>query len=224
MGLFDFLKAKKENKWAKEKEKAVSETLKKKDLGVCVPNHAKSPAERKKMSKKEINPFDKLRAQHEKEIGREVKEILEQEPEEPYDFAPELGVESVALGKEESEEKKDEIDKALEKIEDGYVPRFSSTARQKLGYETKKEVPKKNLAAMEVKGVYLGSETMISGTILSGKIIKNMSSSLEKGTVRISDIKKGSMTVPELNSGEQGTIFVRGNAAKIKHGDVLDFS
>jgi len=223
MGLFDFLKAKKENKWAKEKEKTVSETPKKKYLGVCVPNHAKSPEERKKMPK-EINPFDKLRSQHDKEIGREVKEILEQEPEEPYDFAPELGVESVASGKEENAKEKDEIDNAIEKLDQGYVPRFSSTARQKLGYETAQAPRQAISASLEVKGVYVGAETMISGRVLSGRIRKSMSSSLGKGTIRVSDLKKGSMTVPELNSGEEGTIFVRGNASMVKYGDVLDFS
>jgi hypothetical protein len=224
MGLFDFLKTKRENKWAKEKEKKVVCAPRKKNLGVCIPVHAKSAKERKKMPKKEISPFDKIRMKHQEEIGVQVEEILDQEPQEPYDFEPQLGVESIASTNEKIEEKKDEIDKALEKIEEGYVPRFSSTARQKLGYETKKEVTQKNSATIEVKGVYLGSETMISGTILSGKITKNMSSSLEKGVIRISDIKKGSMTVKELNSGEQGTIFVKGNASKIKSGDILDFS
>ncbi|MFA6065345.1 MAG: hypothetical protein WC746_05875 [archaeon] len=254
MGLFDFLKGKK-------KEEPVHG--RKKDLGVCVPHHAKSLEEKKKLSKsKYVSPFDKLRMDHLKEtadFNKEFKEISEQESEEPYEYEPDLGVESIDTRKAQAlEEEKpklrrldmlkpgqrdddapvenksnnskieynqsDELDVASEKMSNGYVPKFSSTARKKLGLEEAAPVKVSVSGTIEVSGVYVGAETMISGTVVSGRIRKSMSAQLGKGTVRISDLKQGSRTVSELNSGEEGTIFVRGNAMSVKYGDVIDFS
>jgi len=238
MGLFDFLKAKKENKWAKEKEKVAQVAPVKRDLGVCVPNHAKSAEEKKKLKgKREINPFDKLRAAHLKEtseFNKEFTEISQQESEEPYEYAPELGVEGIEEKKRGVEEKKseaeitydanDELDVAAEKMSKGYVPRFSSTARQKLGLEEKPVQQNSISGTLEVSGVYVGAETMISGRVISGRLKKSMSAQRGKGTIRISDLKQSSRTVSELVSGEEGTVFVRGNANNLRNGDTIDFS
>ena len=238
MGLFDFLKKKvNSNNWAKPKEKTVQEAPKKRDLGVCVPVHARTPEERKKLKgKKEVSPFDKLRLQHLKEtneFNKEFKEISEQESEEPYEYEPELGVESVetktsAPANNASQpvfDQNDELDVASQKLNDGYVPRFSSTARKKLGLE--EDAPKKEtrvVGSFEVTGTYVGAETMISGVVTSGKITKRMTATFGKGTLRISDLKRGSSSVSELLRDEEGTIFVRGNASNIKYGDIIDFS
>jgi len=255
MGLFDFLKGKKEN--------THNNTVPKKDLGVCVPHHAKSIEEKKKLSKsKYVSPFDKLRMDHLKEtaeFNKEFKEISEQESAEPFDYEPELGVESIDTRKTESsmEDKpklrrldmlkpgqrddpveiesisnnskieynqNDELDVAAEKMSNGYVPKFSSTARKKLGLEEAAPVKSSVSGSIEVSGVYAGAETMISGTVISGRLKKSMSAQLGKGTVRISDLKQGSMSVSELQNGERGTIFVRGSALSIRNGDVIDFS
>ncbi|MFA6269422.1 MAG: hypothetical protein WCW13_03705 [archaeon] len=230
MGLFDFLKEKRENKWAKEKEPTAKVVLEKKDLGVCVPIHALNPDERKKMSKKkEINPFDKLRVEHLKEtdaFNKEFKELSEQEPQEPYDYEPDLGVESIEQKKQEPTveyDSTDELDVASQKMSEGYVPRFSSTARQKLGLETKAPQVVHVAGSLEVTGMYVGAETMISGRVISGRLKKSMTASLGKGTVRICDLKQGSSAVSQLNEGESGTIFVRGIANMIRTGDVIDF-
>jgi hypothetical protein len=262
MGLFDFLSGKKEkhNKWIKPKEHVhkVEEAPKKKDLGVCVPHHAKSAEEKKKLKgKKEVSPFEKLRLQHLKEtdqFNKEFEEISEQEPEEPYDYSPELGVESIETKKEEEvEEKKfiprkldmmkpgqkgeydqnDELDVAAEKMSKGYVPKFSSTARKKLGYDDTKEEAEERAEEMhkstgsgsfEVTGVYLGAESMISGRVISGKVGKKMTAQFGNVSVRITDLKKSFASVSELGAGDSGTIFTRANASLIKSGDILDFS
>ena len=231
MGMFDFLKAKKENKWANHEESAEKVAPVKKDLGVCVPMHARSAEEKKKLKgKKEVNPFDKLRMQHLKEtseFNKEFQEISSQESEEPYAYEPELGVEGIEESKEEPEVKydsNDELDVAAEKMSKGYVPRFSSTARQKLGLEEKPIQRTVVSGTLEVSGLYVGAETMISGRVVSGKIKKSMSAQMGKGTIRVSDLKRGSSTVTELSSGEEGTIFVRGNASNLKNGDLIDFS
>ncbi|MFA5930854.1 MAG: hypothetical protein WC821_00915 [archaeon] len=241
MGLFDFLKGKKENKGFAKKEvvaKVEPPAPVKKDLGVCVPHHAKSAEEKKKLSKiKEVSPFDKLRMQHLKEtaeFNKEFTEIAAQESEEPYDYEPDLGVESIdstPIQEKQSSQKgtpvfdeNDELDVAAKKMGEGYVPRFSKTAREKMGYEEKTPIVPTITGSMEVSGIYVGAETMISGRVISGKITKRMSCQLGKGTVRISDLKQSSMSVTELRSGENGTIFVRGNPGNIRNGDILDFS
>lgn len=233
MGLFDFLKGKKENenKWAKEKVKVAPVEHKKADLGVCVPIHAKTPEDKKKLKgKKEVNPFDKLRNEHLKEtnqFNKEFEELASQEPQEPFEFAPELGVEEIEQNKKESTpnfDPNDELDVAAQKMSDGYVPRFSSTARQKLGLEQKAPQVVRVAGTLEVRGMYVGAETMISGKVVSGRLKKSMSANMGKGTIRISDVKRGSMTVSELKSGEDGTIFVRGNVSMLRNGDEIDFS
>jgi hypothetical protein len=228
MGLFDFLKGKNGEKQANEKQASSQ----KKDLGVCVPVHRKSSEDKKKLSKskEEISPFDKLRMEHLKEtaeFNREIKEISEQEAEEPFDYSPELGVETIEQKKEApvvEYNSEDELDVAAQKMSEGYVPRFSSTARQKLGLEQKAPQVVRVAGSLEVSGVYVGAETMISGQVVSGRLKKSMTSSLGRGTIRISDLKRGSVTVSDLSAGESGTIFVRGNANSLKNGDVIDFS
>ena len=75
-----------------------------------------------------------------------------------------------------------------------------------------------------MNGVYVGVETMISGTVTSGKITKRMTTQINGSMMRVSEIKKNYQSVQELATGENGTIFTRGNAAaRIKSGDVLDF-
>jgi len=262
MGLFDFLSGKKEthNKWVKPKEHIhkVEEVPKKRDLGVCVPHHAKSADEKKKLKgKKEVSPFEKIRIQHLKETNqfdKEFEEISEQEPQEPYDYQPQFGVDSIDSSKSEPEEEKkpvtrkldlmkpgqkveydqnDELDVASEKMSNGYVPRFSSTARKKLGFVEDKEESSqraeemhvnKGSGSFEVTGVYLGAESMISGRVISGKVGKKMTAQFGNVSVRITDLKKSFVSVSELNTGDSGTIFTRANTNLIKSGDVLDFS
>ncbi len=245
MGLFDFLSGKKEthNKWVKPKEHVhKAEVPKKKDLGVCVPYHAKSADEKKKLKgKKEVSPFDKIRNEHLKEtaqFNKEFEEISEQEPEEPYDFEPELGVKSVEKTSEENKsaivyDENDELDVASKKMSEGFVPKFSKTARKKLGQEIDEDLPaerSENIrnntgsGSFEVTGVYLGAESMISGRVISGKIGKRMSAQVGNITFRITDLKKSFVAVSEITQGESGTIFTRGNASLLKSGDILDFS
>jgi hypothetical protein len=224
MGLFDFFKKKN----ARKEEKV---ECAKKDHGVCVPVHRLSAEEKKKLAKKkEVSPFDKLRMQHLKEqaeFSKEFKEISEQIPQEPFDYEPDLGVESIETKPSPAKieyDSEDELDVAAQKMSEGYVPKFSSTARQKLGLEEKAKPVVSVSGSLEVSGVYIGAETMISGTVSSGRLRKSMTAAMGKGTIRISDLKKGSMTVGELKEGEEGTIFVRGNATSVKYGDIVDFS
>jgi hypothetical protein len=241
MGVMEMIFGKKKtNLWAKEKEAKPKEEKKRADLGVCVPNHAKSAEERKKLrGKREISPFEKLRLQHEKDLGHEVKELMEQETEEPYDFAPELGVQGINEGQKSgiannepqaALNEEDELDRASKQMSQGFVPKFSSSARKKLGVEAKPpereeyetEQPR-NTAEFEVTGLYVGIESMISGRVINGKITRRMASQIGKNSVRISDMKRGPLTVDELNAGEHGTIFTRTNAATLKAGDTLEF-
>ena len=220
------------------------------DLGVCVPIHAMKKKETKKIkfsiAQNEESPFDKIRKEYEKdkaEFNKEVREITDQEPSEPFDYAPELGVESieqkpiqakspfgkVVFGKQNdsdgSKESTDELDVASKKMVEGYVPRFSATARQKLGMEEKPAAPVSNsYAQFEVTGVYSGVETMISGIVRCGKLTKRMSAQVGKNNLRISDIKKSFVSVGEINEGESGTIFTRGGAGIIRNGDVIEFA
>ncbi|VVB75513.1 Uncharacterised protein [uncultured archaeon] len=239
MGMFDFLKGKKEHKFAqKEKETVFAPVRPKKDLGVCIPNHAKSAEEKKKLPKKEVSPFDKLREEHAKEMGRTLLDIESQESEEPYEYEPEFGIGGIEYAKKENQkvepeennnlDENDELDRASKKMSEGYVPKFSSTARKKLGFEDENSqqdaVPRAH-GSFEVSGVYVGAETMISGTVVSGKITKRMSTQLGKTTVRVSDLKKSFVSVDELRNGESGTIFSRGSTpSMLRNGDVLEFS
>ena len=243
--MFDFLKSKKERKFEtadKTKEEVKAPEVKKRDLGVCIPIHSKpkdSKDKKKARVVEEVSPFDKLRMEHQKEqseFNREFKEISEQASEKPFSYDEEVGVEAVESARPEiakresgskaeiSYDQNDELDRASEKMAQGYVPRFSSTARQKLGLEEKVVSAPSVVGEFEVTGVYVGSETMISGRVVSGKITKRMTGNMGKGTMRISDIKRGPTTATELNEGESGTIFVRGTVATLKHGDILEFS
>jgi len=233
MGMFDFLKGKKEHKFAHKEPTTDSVPQKsKKDLGVCIPNHAKSKEERKKLPKKEISPFDKLRMQHEKDMGKTLEDISAQESEEPYEYEPELGVAGIGGAKEEekkvSADKTDEIEAAVKKLDEGYIPKFSSTARKKFGYEDEKPLEQSGPRAygqFEVTGIYVGAETMISGIVVSGKVTRRMSTQIGKSTIHISDLKKSFAAVQELSQGESGTIFTRGStASSLKNGDVLEFT
>jgi len=238
VGMFDFLKGKKEHKFAHKEETVSAPAKPKKDLGVCIPNHAKSKEERKKTQKKEISPFDKLRMDHEKEMGKTLSDIESQESEEPYEYGPEFGIGGIEYAKKEKEkvepaennnlDETDELDAASKKMDEGYVPKFSSTARKKLGYEEDKprqDSTPRDYGSFEVTGVYVGAETMISGIVVSGKITKRMSTMLGKTTVRVSDLKKSFVSVNELRNGESGTIFSRGSTpSMLRNGDVLEFS
>jgi hypothetical protein len=228
MGLFDFLKPKKEKKFGQKTDSEAPPAPKpKRDLGVCIPVHARTAEERKKL-KNEKSPFEELQKEHEKEMTHTLRDIESQEPEEPYDYAPELGVEGIDSNKEKESstgEKPDELDAASQKMSEGYVPRFSSTARQKLGLEEKAPQQAAPIQAeFEVSGVYPGAESMISGRVIRGKINKRLTAQTGKGTLRISDIKVGSSTVQELYQGESGTIFARGIISALRNGDILEFS
>ncbi len=226
------------------------------DLGVCVPLHAKKQEKKDlkkikfviKDDKEDESPFDKLRNAYEKDkasFNREVKEITESTPSEPYDYEPELGVESIEnksivkskspFGKilfnkqnesEEPNESDDELDVASKKLDEGYVPRFSRTARQKMGLE-EKEAPavSSGYAQFEVTGVYAGgAETMISGIVRCGKLTKRMTAQIGKNNIRVSDLKQSFASVSEIREGENGTIFTRGGAGNIRNGDVIEFA
>lgn len=223
-----------------------------KDLGVCVPLHAQKKGKDSKKIKfviknddDEDSPFDKLRKEYEKdkaEFNKAVKHIMEQQPSEPYDYDPELGIEHIAeegetnsplvksltakstKEKESTEKSDDELDEASNKME-GYVPRFSASARKKLGLEQKStESSSKSYAQFEVDGVYVGVETMISGVVIRGKLTKRMSGQIGKNNIRISDLKQKLSSVSEINEGEEGTIFTRGSLGLIKNGDIIEFS
>ncbi len=96
-----------------KKEEAPVEVHSRNKLGVCVPEHAKSrdakyslamKAAKLVQKKNESSPFEKLVKEREKsdaEFEKEFEEITSQVPEEPYDFEPELGVESVEEEKEQ---------------------------------------------------------------------------------------------------------------------------
>jgi hypothetical protein len=229
----------------KAEKEIVEKSVKPKiDLGVCVPIHAvKKGKDVKKIKfsipQNEESPFDKIRKAYEKDksdFSKEVRDITEQEPAEPFDYAPELGVESIerkkpisfenAYPKSTDEESTDELDIAGKKMTDGYVPRFSATARQKLGMEEKPIAPVSNsYAQFEITGIYSGgAETMISGIVRCGKLTKRMSAQVGKNSLRISDIKKSFVSVGEINEGESGTIFTRGSAGIIRNGDVIEFA
>lgn len=238
MGLLDFLfeffglsTGEPKNKWAKPKAKKPVEK-KKVELGICVPQHAKKKVKEKKIdSKEEVSPFDKLVKGHENaQIESEVGELMEQESQEPYEYEPELGVETIAPAKEEKKE--DELDEAARKMSEGYVPKFSSIARKKLGYGesaslgVEEEKVRRGIgsAEFEVTGVYLGAETMISGIVVKGKITKRMTADLGKVNIRITDLKQRFVPVKELQEGEEGTIFTRAKIGLLKSGTILEFS
>lgn len=238
-----------------ESEKTSVQAKPKVDLGVCVPIHAKK--QEKKDSKKikfiikddkeEESPFDRLRKGFEKdraEFNKEVRDITESIPSEPYDYEPELGVESIEkkpitqskspFGKvlfnkqnesEEQNESGDELDVASKRMDEGYVPRFSKTARQKMGLEEKPApVVSNGYAQFEVTGIYAGAETMISGIVRCGKLTKRMSAQVGKNNIRVSDLKQSFASVNEIREGESGTIFTRGGAGIIRNGDVIEFA
>jgi|GEM_PF-1539089 len=237
MGFWDFLFGKSEvkNKWAKHKTKKPVEK-KKVELGVCIPQHAKKGKTKKEVLVKE-SPFEKLIKKHnQKEFNEEVEEIVGQQPHEPFDYEPDLGVEEVAAGKTEKKEepeKEDELDAAARKMSEGYVPKFSAVARKKLGYEDNVPAENKTIrmkkapvgkAQFEVTGVYYGSESVISGEVISGTITKRMSAPFANTTLKISDLKTGVSSVKELTEGQRGTIFTRGKIGLLKSGTILEFS
>ena len=238
-----------------ESEKTSAPLKPKVNLGVCVPMHAKKQDKKDskkikfiiKDDKEEESPFDKIRKEYEKDksdFNREVREITESTPSEPFDYSPELGVEPIEkktivqskspFGKvlfnksnnnDEEKESTDELDVASKKMTDGYVPRFSSTARQKLGLEEKPVAQVSNFyAQFEITGIYAGAETMISGIVRCGKLTKRMSAQIGKNTIRVSDLKKSFASVEAINEGESGTIFTRGGAGNIRNGDVIEFA
>jgi len=238
-----------------ETEKTSAPVKPKIDLGVCVPIHAKKQDKKDskkikfviKDDKEDESPFDKIRKAFEKDrsdFNKEVNDITQSSPSEPYDYEPELGVESIEkkpvvqskspFGKvlfnksnnsEEEKESDDELEVASKKMTDGYVPRFSSTARQKLGLEEKPvSVATNGYAQFEVTGVYAGAETMISGIVRCGKLTKRMTAQVGKNSIRVSDLKQSFASVSEINEGENGTIFTRGGAGNIRNGDVIEFA
>jgi hypothetical protein len=252
MKKFGYVKEKK----AENEKTSVSEKPKI-DLGVCVPMHAKKKEKDSKKIKfvikedEEESPFDKLRKDFEKdrsEFNKEVREITERTPSEPYDYEPELGVESIERTKpvakpitqskspfgkvlfnkqdEEEKENEDELEVASKKFSEGYVPRFSATARQKMGLEEKPvSAPiTTGYAQFEVTGVYAGAETMISGIVRTGKLTKRMSAQIGKNTIRVSDLKQSFASVDAIYEGQNGTIFSRGGAGLIRNGDIIEFA
>ncbi|MCX6803490.1 MAG: hypothetical protein NTY48_02880 [Candidatus Diapherotrites archaeon] len=280
---------------------------------VCIPIHAKSAEERRKLKKEDLSPFEKIRENYEKsekEFDQEFEEITSQTPEEPYDYDPSLGVETlseehtekkpvlktssidpvlaerkarmfeevrkvmyrggtppsekpkqkpinrkefkmafdVPLEEEKEETKKsengfweigaknkerktgfkeremDEIDESIDKIE-GYVPKFSSTARAKLGIAKEEKAAPSVYGTFRVSGVYPGGDTtVISGEVVFGKITQRLTAQNGNAIIRVSELKRGMETVSELYTGEIGTIFTRGSALMVRNGDELEFS
>lgn len=248
MKKFGYVKEKKT-----EDEKTQVVTKPKSEISVCIPMHARKKEKDSKKIKfvikeeEEESPFDKLRKEYEKdrtEFNKEVKQIIEQQPSEPFDYEPELGIESIEkpvnpvslksvfakYRKEDDsikgESKGDELDLAGKKMIEGYVPKFSKTARQKMGLEEKSanDSSSTGYAQFEVTGVYSGAETMISGIVRCGKLTKRMSAQIGKSTIRVSDLKQSLCAVNEINEGEEGTIFTRGSVGLIRNGDVIEFA
>lgn len=128
----------------------------------------------------------------------------------------------ISFDADEENEELDEIDASIEKVE-GYVPRFSKTAREKLSSPENNE-PRAS-GQFRVTGVYPGGDTtIISGEVVYGKINKRMSAQKGNTTVRVNELKRGLEGVDELYEGETGSVLSRGTLNLIKYGDVLEFS
>jgi hypothetical protein len=93
--------------------------------------------------------------------------------------------------------------------------------------EAKEKIMKKAVVenVFAVTGVYdIGTEVMISGKVQSGVLKKKMKIKINDKESVLLDLKQRSSSVKELNSGEDGTVFLKGkNLFLVKVGDILKF-
>lgn len=90
--------------------------------------------------------------------------------------------------------------------------------------EEKKPVPsKKNFFRIEM--LYdIGTQVMLSGSVESGLLKKNLKTKIRDKQIPISDLKSGTESIKEISAGNKGTIFLRGKDLNIlRTGDVLEF-
>ena len=76
-----------------------------------------------------------------------------------------------------------------------------------------------------VNGNYdMGAQLMLSGVVQSGTIKKGMKTKKDKTEMTIVEMKISSENVKDLNTGEEGTIFLKYKIfPNVKYDDVLEF-
>jgi hypothetical protein len=123
--------------------------------------------------------------------------------------------------------KKAEVITEADKILDGdespdiVIPNHAKPKEAKPVAEKKTQ----SKALFRVGGVYaVGGDVMLSGHCESGKLKKKMKVKINDKESVITDIKKGSDSVLELVTNEEGTIFLRGkNLFLVRTQDLLEF-
>jgi len=130
-----------------------------------------------------------------------------------------------AFSAQQEEEPLDEIEESIEKVE-GYIPKFSNTARKKFELNNEaRAVEPKGFGTFEVTGVYQGGDTtIISGRVTSGKITARLTAQKGNISIKLNELKCGLDSVGELREGDQGSLFARGSVGAIRNGDLIDFS
>lgn len=126
------------------------------------------------------------------------------------------------LGKKNNESLS-EVDMILDsdKNPDVVIPQHAKLKEEKSG-ASEKRVSK---SVFVVNGVYaIGGEVMLSGSVKSGLIKKKMKTKVNDKESVVLGLKIGTNNVQQLNSGDEGTIFVKGkNLFLVKNGDLLEF-
>ncbi|MEI7961811.1 MAG: hypothetical protein WCI04_05760 [archaeon] len=89
--------------------------------------------------------------------------------------------------------------------------------------EKKPVVSKKNIFIID--SIYdIGTQVMLSGSVESGLLKKNLKVKIKGKLIPISDLKEGVSSVKELTVGNKGTIFLRGkNLNILRVGEGLEF-
>ncbi|MFA5357695.1 MAG: hypothetical protein WC308_02120 [archaeon] len=116
--------------------------------------------------------------------------------------------------------------KEIKKSDDGVNGeiKMSSTGNDEIPEAKQKQ--KKTASTFRVDGKYEVADTlMISGMVEFGTMKKGMTAEIEKGELKVTELRVGSEKVSEIKENQSGTIFVRARGTQnIKYNDLLEFS
>jgi len=225
MKLFDFV-----NKLRSDNTKPTEKP--KKDLGVCVPIHTLSEAEKKKKLADNGTIVDTINKKQKKDDDLEY--IAGSISKENYSGKNSFGLDTI--GKKETKTKSDVNEEVIIPIKkDKKQTDIDTKDKTKTDSE---DIDKEIIQKIEVKGrnrrntfrvtgLYdFGSTTMLSGIVEEGQVNTKMTAKLEaKKELSIIEIKISSTKVNGLIKGEEGSLFVKSKGNPIiRYDDLIEFN